>query len=461
MIENLGVLAGLVLLIVLALRGVNVFVASILSSAVIALTNHQNLGIALADTYVKGTMGFAGMFFLLFMSGAVFGRIMGESKAATSIALALTRLLGEERTLVICVLAGAILTYGGVNVFIVIFATYPLALSLLQRSKIPKRLVNAAFSFGAGTFTMTALPFAPSIHNNIAAQGLKTELDAGWLMGLIGGTVMFVLGLLYLERERKKAKERGEFFKPSPTDVIPKEEPDISQMPSWFVSSLPLVFVVLTIMVPLWIQKIFGGIAPAEGETFTGLRALFALSVQNPTLWTTFAMVVGMVSSLILFRRYYERPMSMISRGAESSILPLMNTAAVIGFGAVVQQTQTFSGFTKIMVESDLNPIVSAAISINVMSGIVGSASGGLGIFMKTLAEHYVAAGVSPQTLHRIATIGSGGLDSLPHCGAVITGFTIMGLTHREAYKDVFVVTVAIPLVALVVVVIAALLGLG
>jgi len=463
MIETLGVIAGLVLIIVLAMRGVNVFVASLLSSAVIAVTNGLNLGKALSVDYTTGAMTkFAAPYFLVFVLGAIFGRIMGESGAATSLAYTLTRWLGEKRVLLICVIAGAVLTYGGVNVFIVIFALYPLSLVLLQRSKVPKRLVNGAFCLGTGTFTMTALPYAPTIHNVIAAKSLGTSLGAAPWLGIAGSIAMLLPGLWYLERERKRALERGEFFKPALTDVIPPDDPDMSKMPHWFLSVLPLLCVSATIMLPQFILLSYGITQitkelPNE-QSGNALISFLFVSVANVPLWTTFALAVGVSAALIVFWPYYERPMAILGHGAESAILPLMNTAAVIGFGAVVGQTKVFGWFTGIMLESDMNPILSAAISSNIMAGIVGSASGGLGIFMETLKQHYLDAGVPPDVLHRIVTIGASGLDSLPHCGAVITSFTIMGMTHREAYKDVFVITVVIPIIALALVVALAIL---
>ena len=93
-------------------------------------------------------------------------------------------------------------------------------------------------------------------------------------------------------------------------------------------------------------------------------------------------------------------------------------------------------------------PLLSVFASVSVVSAIVGSGSGGLQIFMQTFAENYLAMGVDPQDLHRIATLGSGGIDSLPHCGAVIAMLMIMGLTHKQAYKDIFVITVLIPVLA-------------
>ena len=99
------------------------------------------------------------------------------------------------------------------------------------------------------------------------------------------------------------------------------------------------------------------------------------------------------------------------------------------------------------------SPLVSEALAVNVLAGITGSASGGLSIALSAMGATFMsagaAAGVSPELLHRVASISSGGLDSLPHNGAVITLLAICQLTHRESYKDIFMVSVAGPLLAL------------
>lgn len=437
-----GVLLGLVLLIVLALRGVNVLVASLLGALVVALTNAQPLVSALMEGYTGGMMGFAGRFFLVFLVGAIFGRVMGESRAATALALALSRKLGPERVLVICTLACALLTYGGVNVFIVIFTIYPLGLSLLQEANLPKRLLVGPVMLGAGTFTMTALPGTPSVQNVIAAQGLGTSLLAAPFIGLFVSAVVLGLGLWYLETQRRRAQHDGETFDPGIAATGIDAPDSQSDMPHWGAALVPLAAVLLTIMVPLWVSRLFY----ADG---TALPGVIAFSQAQPVLWTSLAMVVGSLIGVAMFWQYLPKPSATISRGAENAALPLLNTAAVIGFGAVVNGTEAFQWFASAMVGSGLPPLVSAALSVNIVAGIVGSASGGLGIFMETLAPYYLEQGVRPETLHRIITIGSGGLDSLPHSGAVITTFTVMGLTHREGYKDAAVVTIAIPLAAL------------
>ena len=134
--------------------------------------------------------------------------------------------------------------------------------------------------------------------------------------------------------------------------------------------------------------------------------------------------------------------------GTQDAILPLINTAAVIGFGGVVTHTAAFAQFTQAMLDAPLPPLLSMFASISVVSGITGSASDGLQIFMSTLAQDYLAMGIDPAVLHRLVTMAAGGFDSLPHCGAVVAMLAITGLTHREAYRDIFVITVIIPVLA-------------
>ena len=219
----IGLLCGLGLLIWLALRDVNIIFAAVLCALVVIVTNGLPFAESLTQSFTIGDLGaftFAGRFFLLFAAGAVFGKIMGDSHAATSIAMALVRKLGAHRALWITVLSCALLTYGGVVVFVVIFAMYPLGLRLLKEADIPKRLFCGAIALGAGTFTLTALPGTPSIHNVIPTLTLGTDLFAAPLLGLFGGALMFALGMTYLERERVKAKAAGEGFEPGPRDVI-------------------------------------------------------------------------------------------------------------------------------------------------------------------------------------------------------------------------------------------------
>ena len=441
MIGLLGLFLGLVLLIWMALRGVNIIFAAVACSLVVIATNGLPLADSLNQSFLFGKLGaftFAGRFFLLFAAGAIFGRIMGESHAATSIAMALVARLGAHRALWITVLACALLTYGGVVVFVVIFAMYPLGLRLLKEADIPKRLFCAALALGAGTFTLTALPGTPSIQNVIPSVRLGTDLFAGAGLGLFGGAIMLVLGAWYLERERVKAQAAGERFVPGPADRIPDLASIGKELPHCALALAPLALVIGTILAPRLLAL------SGHGEDIP----LVAFASGQPILWPSIALSLGSLVAIALFPAARRRALRLLGEGTQDAIMPLMSTAAVIGFGGVVVRTAGFKTFTDAVVSADVPPLLSMFGAVSAVSGITGSASGGLQIFMATMAESYVAKGIDPGTLHRLAAMASGGFDSLPHCGAVVAMLTITQLTHREAYKDVGVVTVVIPVIA-------------
>ncbi len=449
-----GLIASVALLIWLALRGVNIIFATLLCSLVVIVTNGLPLAGSLTQGYSLGPLGaftFAGKFFLLFAAGAMFGRVMGESHAAASIAMALVKKLGAHRALWITTLACALLTYGGVVVFVVIFAMYPLGLKLLEQADIPKRLFSGAMALGAGTFTMTALPGTPSVHNVISSVALGTDLFAGPWLGLAAGAMMFGMGMWYLERERIKAELNGETFILGPNDKLADIHED--DYPHWILALLPLVTVLLTILMP---RLIYGALSP---ETLANpgdqLVELIIFAKSQPLIWPSIALVIGTLLTTLMFKPVRANPLQIIGQGTQDSITPLINTAAVIGFGGVVVLTSGFADFTNAVVQSSLPPLLSMFASISLISGITGSASGGLQIFMQTLAPDYLAMGIDKQLLHRMVTIASGCFDSLPHSGAIVAILSITGQTHKEAYKDMAVVTVVIPTVTTLVLITA------
>jgi H+/gluconate symporter-like permease len=425
MLGILGVLVALAILIYLALRGVSILIISLACAAIVALANGLSLNTALMGTYMQGLAGFLQQFFLLFLLGAMFGKIMGDSGAATAVAYFLSRKLGAGRALLITVVACAILSYGGVNIFILIFTVYHLGLHLMQQANLPKRLLVGAFALGGGTFTMTALPGTPSVQNLIPAQALGTPATAAPEVGIPVAVVMFALGYWYLAWQARKARRTGEGFVAGPTDPHPSEDTYARDLPHWLLSLVPLA-------------------------TVLGL-VVATRNMQPQLAWVNVALAVGCVVGLALFYQRFKGIVAMLGTGAANSALPILNTSAVIGFGTVVSTVPAFHDFAHFFSSINLPPLLSAAVVVNVMAGLMGSASGGLRIFLQTMGPHYTSLGVDPALLHRITSIASGGLDSLPHNGVVITMLMVMGMTHKEAYKEIFIVSVVLPLVGLAV----------
>jgi len=358
---------------------------------------------------------------------------MGDSGSANSISYKLLSFFGAKRALLVLILSTATLTYGGVNVFVVVFTIYPIAAILFKEADLPKRLIVGAIALGAGTFSMTALPGTPAIQNLIPAQVIGTSATAAPILGIVASLIMFSLGFWYLSWQSKVAERNGEHFVPGPNDDMNGMSlVDPKLLPDWKLAILPLVCVI-------------------------GL--IVFLKNMNPIYAVTIALAAGTMLTNILFWKRIENPLKTLNEGVSQSVMPLLNTAAIVGFGFVVKNVVAFKSFVAFAMSLPLPPLASAACAVNIMAGITGSASGGLTIFMKTMGPEYMKMGIAPDVLHRICSVASGGLDSLPHSGAVITLLMVMGVTHKEGYKDLGVVTVVFPIVATVAIILLALMG--
>ena len=475
MIGMLGVLLALGLLIFLAYRGVSVLLLGPTMALIAALFA---VGTPLLATYTQVFMTSAGsfivQFFPLFLLGAIFGKLMDDSGAAEAIAQGIVSKLGQERAMLAVVLACAVLTYGGVSLFVVAFAVYPIAAALFRQADIPKRLIPATIALGAFTFTMTALPGTPAIQNAIPMPFFGTTPFAAPVLGIITALVMFGLGQWWLSRQATQARLAGEGYgkHDDAQPVFDKEQRERSSgegfdvlmvapdappraLPSFAVAISPVVLVIV-------LNYVFSTIIiPAMDTSYLAEARYGATTVDSVRgVWAIICSLT--IASLLLLAMTWNRlaaPKRSLDDGANASVLPIFNTASLVGFGAVIASLPAFD-LIRAFVESigGGNPLVSLALSVNVLAGVTGSASGGMSIALQTLGADYLAMaealGIAPELLHRVTTVATGGLDSLPHNGAVVTLLAICGLTHREAYKDIFMVAVLFPIVSLVLLVV-------
>jgi len=378
-------------------------------------------------------------FFPLFLLGALFGKVMEASGAAERLASSIVTRLGPQNAILAVVLSCALLTYGGVSLFVVAFAAWPLARALFAQTGLPARLIPAAIALGAFTFTMTALPGTPSIQNAIPMATFGTTAFAAPGLGLIAGGIMLTLGLVWLQfRVRSLAGDA--------VPDAPDATSDARPLALW-IALVPIlsVGVVTLLMGNVLLPALDTGYLadPAYGPTeLSRVKGLWSVIT---------ALGVALALALVLSRP--PRMMQVLNTGAEAALLPLFNTASLVGFGAVIA---SLPGFEVLRASLDGlsggNVLVSAALSSSALAGITGSASGGMSIALEVLGPSLMAQasvqGVDPALLHRVVAVATGGLDTLPHNGAVITLLGICGMTHRQAYGDIFVVAVLVPTIA-------------
>lgn len=453
---TVGIVVSLCLLMYWAYRGVSVLLlAPVLALLAVVMSGDVAMLLPVyTQVFMKAMGGYLMQFFPLFLLGAVFGKLMDESGSARAIAQGIVAAVGAQRAILAVVLACSVLTYGGVSLFVVAFAVYPVGAALFRQAGIPKRLMPGAIALGAFTFTMTALPGTPAIQNAIPIPFFGTDAFAAPGLGVIGAAIMFGLGLWWLNGQARSLMAAGEGYGDDSQAPSANDAP----VPSVWVALMPMVLVVLlNAWMSKWVlpsmdwavlqEPRMGGLADAK--SLIGIWSIIvALSVANVCL-------------LLVHRQRWVNWMKTLNEGATSSMLPMLNTATEVGYGTVIASLAGFALIRDALLSvAPGNPLVSQAVAVNVLAGITGSASGGMSIALNALGSEFTtmaqAAGISPELLHRVATMASGCMDTLPHNGAVISLLVICGLTHKASYKYIAMNTVVFPLVALVAVV-----GLG
>lgn len=459
------ILLSLGLLMYTAYRGFSVILmAPLCALLAVFLINPANVLPFYSGVFMPKMVNFIKDYFLVFLLGAIFGKVVEMSGIAESIARTIVNLIGARKAILTVVLLGAILTYSGVSLFVAVFAIYPFANQLFQQANIPKRLIPGTIALGAFTFTMDALPGTPQIQNVIPTTFFGTNIYAAPFLGVIGAIFVLSMGLLYLESRRKAAARAGEGYAGfAAEDAVMQTTVDVNESSQGNGSVLRQCMA----FVPLILVAVMNRyLSTAIKEWYPNGFDFNAIGLANYTvdvaktgaIWAVgLALIVGIIAA-ILFD--YQRVVTNFKEGVNASIsgslLAVMNTASEYGFGAIIAALPGFALISHALGTTFTNPLVNGAVTTTVLAGITGSASGGMSIALSAMAETYnaaiVAAGIPPEVMHRVVAMASGGMDTLPHNGAVITLLAVTGLTHKQSYKDIFAVTVIKTLAVFVVI---------
>lgn len=470
----IGILLGLALLMWLAYRGWSILMVAPPAALIVAMFSGEPLLAHWTQTFMPGAARFVAQWFPLFLLGGLFGKLMGDSGSVSAIAQYLTKKLGVGRTMLAVVAASAIVTYGGVSVFVAFFVLAPLAHEMFRAANLPRRLIPAAVGLGAFTFTMSVMPGTPSVNNAIPMPYFGTTTFAAPGLSLIASAIIFVFGMWWLGRAEAAARKAGEGYagesgtaavvnemvreQAAPAgDFDPAELPHGKRAesgPSFVLAMLPIVVVIVTnfLMALVVFPRLdfsflseprWGGIT--IGAVSGVWSVLVALALANLTV------------ILINFRRL-PSVRETLDAGANSAALPMLMIASLVGFGAVVAAVPAFGLVRDAVFSVQGGPLVSLALSMNVLAGLTGTASGGMAIvlnafgadFMHLATEHRI----DPELMHRITTMSAGTLDALPHNGTVLLLLQISGLTHRESYLDMVMTVIVSCIIALVAVLI-------
>jgi H+/gluconate symporter-like permease len=464
-----GILLGLAVLMWLAYRGWSVLMVAPVAALVAAAVSREPLLAHWTHTFMGGAGRFVTQWFPMFLLGGLFGKLMDDSGSISSIARYLTERLGTRRTMLSVVLASAVVTYGGVSVFVAFFVLVPMAKEMFKVADIPRRLMPATIGLGAFTFTMSAMPGTPSVNNAIPMAYFGTTAFAAPGLGIIASIIIMVLGMWWLRRAEAAARNAGEGYGAGP-EVSPTVDETVrvqataagdfdpaelqhgghsTSRPPIVIAALPLVVVICTnflmslVVLPrldfsFLAQEVWGG---------TTIRAVGGV-------WSVvIALAAATLTVIILNFRRFPALRESLDAGATSSVLPILTIASLVGFGAVVAALPAFADVSDALLAIGGGPLISLTVAVNVLAGLTGTASGGMAIVLNMLGDTYLKLaaehGIDPQLLHRVTTIGAGTLDALPHNGTVLLLFQISGLTHRESYFDMVMTVIVTCIIAL------------
>ena len=405
-----GIFVSLILIVLLALRGFGIMLIAPLAVVVVALFSNMGVLDTLMGPYMKGFINYASKFYLIFVAASVFGKYMDDSGAAKSIAIYILKLIGDKSQLYVLLAVSAIttiLTLGGVSLFVVIFAIMPISRPLFKQLNIPWHLFMAAFIFGIGSLSMTMIPGTPSVINIMPTKYLGTNAMAAPAIGIAAALFVTVFNIFYMKWQLALCAKRGEgYVETSLSAAGPAHVAEKKELPNFWVSLVPMVAVIVALNV---------------------IKIDIVLSL-----------VAGTVIAAGLFWNFIENHLKTLNAGAFNSAIPVINTCADVGYGMAVAATSGFKVVTEFLMSIPGPPIVSLSLATYLMTGITGSASGGLGIVLETLIGKYAALGLDPEMLHRVVVIAAGSFDALPHNGVVITSLAVAELTHRQAYKHIW-----------------------
>jgi H+/gluconate symporter-like permease len=470
----LGILLALALLMWLAYRGWSVLLLAPAAALVAAAISREPLLAHWTQTFMGSASRFIAQWFPLFLLGALFGKLMDDSGSVTSIARYLTERLGTRRAMLAVVLSSAVVTYGGVSVFVAFFVLVPMAQALFQAADIPRRLMAAAIALGTLTFTMTALPGTPALQNAIPMPFFDTTPFAAPGLGIIASVIILAFGMWWLGRAEAAARRAGEGYGGAPDvahadDEKMREHATVAREfdpaevrhgrhgdgePPIILAILPLVVVIVMNFLMSLV------VLPRLDFSFLAQEAWGGTTIGHVAgIWSVaVALAAAALTVVIVHYRRLPALRESMDAGANASVLPVLTVGSLVGFGAVVAALPAFAVVRDAVLSVPGGPLVSLSVAMNVLCGLTGSASGGMAIALDALGDTYLRLatehGIDPALMHRVAVISSGTLDSLPHNGTILTLLSVSGLTHRDTYFDIVMVVIVGVIIALVAVIV-------
>lgn len=413
LIGMLGFFLSMFIIIQGSLRGYSIIILSVIATFVVAVTNRMNVMGAFftgESSYIFGVASFFVDYFIIFLLSSILAQYIENSGAAKSIADYILEKTGKDRPYIVLIsifLISAVLTLGGVNLFVALFVIIPLARNIFKELNLSWKLIVTPYFLGSSFFTMTVIPGSPSIQNVIMSNALGTTLTTVPLYSLVLAAFMIGWALWRMRVELNRSIKNDEIFE----DRFDKEdEIDYGNLPPFGVSIAPLATLFLAIIAGSF------------------------LSIDSITIY---ALVISVILATLLFHRYLDGHQNSLNNGAANSITSVMSPAVAVGFGTVITTAPAFENIMTFIQSLPLTPIMSLVLLTAILQLVMGSASGVLGIISERFIPLYDLSSYNPGFVHRMVLMTPAFMP--PQVGVLLTFYNVTGLKHEESYRDVMV----------------------
>lgn len=422
-INTIGLLLTFILLIFLIFRGWNIWIISIISTLFLALTNSLNIEEVIFETYSSFFKNFVGNWFLLFILSSIFGKIMEKSGASVIIAKSLASKIEEKRAILIILIITFILSYGGINIFVIVFSVYPICLFLFSKLNIPKEVCPGLILAIPASITMVVFPGTPSIQNTIPTKYFGTTIYSAPLIGILTSIFIFFCDYYFYSYVIKKLKKTDKKFILDEGEKLENIERKNTKL-EIILAYTPL----LTLLVINYC-----------------LINIFAMKSSN------FALCIGISISIILSIVIFRKNLNIkkdLETGIKNGIEALFTTASIISFGGVVSKTTAFKNIIDWTIKIKASPLTSMFIVINIICMVTASSVGGLTIYLENFSLELLKTEIPVEILHRMSAIASSGLDAMPFASGIIVVNTIAKTKLKDTYKYIFVSQCIVPMLS-------------
>ncbi|HFI0463542.1 TPA: hypothetical protein ACGO1T_000385 [Streptococcus suis] len=380
-VSLIGILAAILIFIYLCVKGFNLVLSALLAAFIILVTSGMPMLEVVKTAWAPGFASFIQNFFLIFVAGAIFGRLLNDGGASKSIAMgiyqAISKLKRNQKFWAVAFvpLMYAILSYVGVSGLVIVYTVIDVSAELFKKFNIPWRLYTNGGSAVVGTLFLGG---ALQLTNITPSQFTGQPITAAMGLSIICALVFYAYQAFFIMYDLKVAEKRGEgfdetgavFYQSMTAGGVDSDE----DLPPVGLSVIPIVLMVF-------------------------LAGVLKVDVL-------YAIIIACLVCVLLFFKRYKSLNTTITNALVSSYAPIFGVAATSAIGSVIKVVPGFGLVTAGL--DSFDPLIKGVALIALVSFITATGAGAINSFGAEVHTIFTQqAGLSAAVSHRLMTLAS------------------------------------------------------